>query len=194
MGVGGCVESGGQVWISEELGRPCLGNVLKEWEWRRRENCQKIESEALTSLPSASFLKRSSGKSFSWAQMFLSKEAHPDWRQLCPRPAVHLHEARLLLEGLSDQYWGHTLLTICFLHDHSVSTFWLFRIIICFFGSSCCGAMELAVSLDYQNAGSILGLAQRVKKDVALPQLHHRLQMWLILPGNSICQGVAKKK
>ena len=54
--------------------------------------------------------------------------------------------------------------------------------------------MELAVSLDYQNAGSILGLAQRVKKDVALPQLHHRLQMWLILPGNSICQGVAKKK
>ena len=62
--------------------------------------------------------------------------------------------------------------------------------------SSCYGLMGLAASLERWAAGSSPGLAQWVK-DLALPQLGHRLQLWLRSdpwPGNSIGHRAAKKE
>ena len=54
----------------------------------------------------------------------------------------------------------------------------------------------LEASLERWDSGSIPRLAQWVK-DLALPQLQHRSQLWLgsdPSPGNSICHRVAQKK
>ena len=58
------------------------------------------------------------------------------------------------------------------------------------------GATGLAASLQCWDAGRIPGLVQWIK-DLALPQLWHRLQVQLRSdpwPGNSIFHGAAKKK
>ena len=59
-----------------------------------------------------------------------------------------------------------------------------------------CGTTGSVASREHGDAGSDPGLARRVK-DLALPQLWLRLQLWLrsdLWPGNSICQGAAKKE
>ena len=56
-------------------------------------------------------------------------------------------------------------------------------------------AMGLAASLEHWDTGPSPGWAQSVK-DLALPQLWHRLQLQLgsdPWPRNSICHGAAKK-
>ena len=62
--------------------------------------------------------------------------------------------------------------------------------------SSSCGAMGSVVSWKHQDAVLRPGLAWWVK-DLALPQLWPRPQVWLKSspwPGNSICHGVARNK
>lgn len=61
--------------------------------------------------------------------------------------------------------------------------------------SSRCGTRGSEVSLQHWVSGSFPGLAQWVK-ELMLPQLRHRLQLWLrsdAWPGNSMCLGVAKR-
>ena len=57
--------------------------------------------------------------------------------------------------------------------------------------------MGLAASLQHQDTGSIPSLAQCVLKDLVLPQLWHRSQLWLgsdPQPRNTICLGVPPPK
>ena len=80
--------------------------------------------------------------------------------------------------------------TATFLFTHSINNFK--RDICC---SPHCGAMRLLVSWERWDTGSIPSPAQRVK-DLALPQLSLRLQLWLRFNPwlkNSMCHGSAKK-
>ena len=66
----------------------------------------------------------------------------------------------------------------------------------CWWQSSCCGVMGLAVSWEHWDMGSIPSPAQQVK-DLALPQLWLRLR-WALRsdpwPESSICWGVTPPK